>query len=190
MNDPKTRRRIGLTLLALLLLVGVAWALWPNGRLADAKRARAALSDPKLTPEQRREKAGEFRTAMGKLSPAQRETLMAEDRKRRTAEVAGYFKLSPKEKTKFLDERINKSKGPPAGQAKGQQGKGQLAKGPPPGGAGGKGNAPSTPSDRDGRRQQRLDGSTPAERALMSQFFRDMEARRKQRGLQGGGPRG
>ncbi|MGL4553411.1 MAG: hypothetical protein ACRC33_19770 [Gemmataceae bacterium] len=193
MNDPKTRRR--LSALALVLLLPLAWALWPDGRYAAAKAAQAALSDPKLTPEQRRQKFGEVRKAMERLAPAQRDALMAEGRKKYTAEVAGYFRLSPAEKAKFLDQRINratasKGKGAPgAGQGKGGppgmgQGKGPGAvagKGPPTG-MRGKGR-PATTADRDGRRQTRLDGSTPAERAMMSQFFRDLDARRRQRGL-------
>jgi hypothetical protein len=198
MNDPKTRRR--LFALALLVLLPLAWLLWPDGRMATAKAARAALADPKLTPDQRREKGKALQQAMRALTPAQREALMAADRKRRAAEVAGYFRLSPKEKARFLDERINKmtaatrGKGPsgaapaagkgPAGVASaGGKGLAGGAPGGTQGGPQGKSGGPPTVASRDGRRQDRLDGTNPAERAMFTQFFQDLEARRRQRGL-------
>jgi hypothetical protein len=196
MNDPKNRRR--LIALGLLLLIPLLWALWPDGRMGAAKAAQAALRAPNLTPEQRRQKFGELRKAMERLTPAQRDVLMAEGRKKQVAEIGRYFGMSPKEKTKFLDERINRATaatkgkgGPPgAGPGKGPAGGAAKGKGGPPPGAQAKG-GPRTVEQRDGRRQNRLDGTNPAERAMMSQFFRDLAARRQQRGLPpGGGPRG
>src|SRR5215213_3789714 len=108
MNNPKNRR---LFALALLLLIPLAWLLWPDGRMGTAKAAQAALRDPNLTPEQRRQKFGELRKAMERLTPAQRDALMAEGRKKQVAEIARYVRLSPKEKTKYLDERINRTTG-------------------------------------------------------------------------------
>ena len=54
-------------------------------------------------------------------------------------------------------------------------------------GAGGPGgpssNRPNTPDDRERRRQQMLDNSTPRERELRDLFRRDMDQRRRERGL-------
>lgn len=194
-NPPRGRRwKLGLAL--LLLLLGVGWYCWPDGRVNTAKRLRDELTGEKgkaLSPDQRQEKWRQYRQAMEKMTPAQREVLRAEDRKRQAAEMGKYFRLSPAEKTRHLDERIKRmtqmSQNRPAGQGgtnRGPAGAGQASRGSA-------GVSPSTggrtPAARDGRRQDRLDGSSPAQRAMFAQYMSDLNARRRQLGLPTGGPR-
>lgn len=197
-NDPTPRGRrwkLGMAVL-LLLFLGVGWYCWPDGRVNTAKRLRDELSGEKgkaLTSEQRQQKWRQLRQTMEKMTPAQREVLRAEDRKRRTAELGKYFSLSPAEKARYLDERIKRMNqmsqgravGPGSanrGPAGGQNNRGGTGAGSPTGGR--------STAARDGRRQDRLDGSTPAERAMLAQYMSDLSARRRQLGLPAmGGPR-
>ena len=60
----------------------------------------------------------------------------------------------------------------------------------PPAGAGQPPGQQRTPEDREKRRKEMLDRTTPEFRALMDQYRHDMEARRQQRGLPAVGPPG
>jgi hypothetical protein len=192
-KDASSRRTwlaaVALLLLLLLLLLG--WVLWPDGRVEAAKAAQAALRDPKLPPDQRKAKRDQLRQAMDKLTPAQREALRAEARKRRAAELANYFRMSPKEKADYLDGQIDRMNAARRNrQAGGNGGQAGGSGGP---GAGGRGNGgtPPTTAQREQWRQDRLDSTTPAERGMWSQYFQDLAARRKQLGLPPQGrPRG
>lgn len=178
MNRHLTRRRVGLLIALLLLLL---WWLWPDGQLArvQALQKELAQAGETMTQEQRREKGKELRLAMDRLTPQQRAQLRNQFQQRMQDQMAKYFAMSPKEKQQYLDQQINqmqnlgapKGAGPPAG-------------GGPPGGGG------STPEDRERRRQQRLDSTTPEFRAQMDQFRKDMELRRQQLGLPASPQRG
>lgn len=173
-------RKIALGSVLLLILV---WLLWPDRSLARVRSLRSELADKALAPDQRDAKAKQLREAMQKLTPDQRNALFADGRKRATEEMERYHQLSPAEKRKYLDQQITRqqeiTQRIQQGQANGQQR-------PPgfggPGGPGGQ-NRPQTSDDRERRRQQRLDDSTPRERELRDQFRRDMEQRRRERGL-------
>ena len=187
MNTPrKPRRRLALLLLLLLLFgFGIARLAWPDRKLAAAMAMRRELSSPAsraLPGEERREKWLALREAEKRLSPAQRRELSAESRKRRQAEMAKYFRMSRADKTRFLDEQIRRTQRPgsQASASGGGSGPGQRTDGGTRGGS---------DAQRDERRRERLDSTTPAERAQMAQFFRDLAARRSQLGLpMGGGP--
>jgi hypothetical protein len=71
--------------------------------------------------------------------------------------------------------------GPPRGGPGGGPGFGPG--GPRGGPGGGRDGRPRTPEERERRRQQRLDRTTPELRALTDLHRKDLEARRKQRGL-------
>jgi len=168
-----TRRRLAVAAVVALL---VAWWLWPDSQLVRVHELRAAASDPSLTPDQRRQKWDEVRRASAQLSPAERDQLAAEGRRRFESEMARYAAMSPAEKKQYLDQQINREE-----ELRRQM---QKAGGPPPGPPGG--NTPRGPQsaeDRERRRQQRLDNSTPQFRAQMDQFRKDMAQRRQQRGL-------
>jgi hypothetical protein len=199
-----------LALTMLFLLVILAWLLWPDRRLAQAKSLRNELTGPNaksLSPEQRRDKWQQYRKLSEKLTPAQRDQLSAESRKRRQQEMAKYFAMSPADKTRYLDERIkgmekmrqqmqeknaqNKSKGG-AGSASNPGGGQRPGGGTAAGGTGQNGPRDRSVAGRDQGRQNRLDSTSPAERAMFTQFMKDLNARRSQLGLapmgRGSGP--
>src|SRR5262249_46742126 len=149
---------LGLLLLALL----IAWLAWPDRSFAKAKQLQKELSDPKareMSSEERRAKWRDYRETEKRLSPAQRQKLRGEANKRRQAEMARYFRMSPQDKARYLDEQIKR--GEQMRQRWQQQG-GPGGPGGQPGGAGGAGQArrdgPS--GSRDDRRRERLDMTT------------------------------
>lgn len=188
------KRRWLLAALALLAVCGLAWALWPDRRVARAKALQNELFSKEarsLSPEARKQKWAELRGLRQGMSPAQKEELGAEMRKKRNAEMARYFKLPPREKEKYLDNIIKRHGDMmKKWKAKGAAGKGGLAKAGP-GGLATKGPARDrSAKGRDDRRQKFLDRSTPAERAMFAQFRKEMSARRARLGLppgRGGG---
>jgi hypothetical protein len=180
------RKRLWL-LLVVLLLCGIVWFAWPGGKVARVKAMQKELFDPAaraLPTEERREKWRSLREATAKLSPGQRQELSAERRKRRREEMARYSRMSPEEKARHLDEMIRRFEQRRREGGFGQGGPAGRANAGPGGAAGGQGG--DRTAAREERRQERLDSSTPAERALMTQFFRDLAARRQQLGMPAG----
>ena len=116
----------------------------------------------------------------------------AEMQQRQRERLKRYFGLSQEEKTRYLDEQIARmEKGRQARQANGGSagsGRGQSG---PPGSAEGAAASETGPSsrDRDKRRMDRLDSTTPEERAMFVQFRQEMSARRAQLGLPTSGGR-
>jgi hypothetical protein len=182
------RRKITLGSILLLLLI---WLLWPDRTLAKVRALRGELADKSISPDERETKVQQLRTTMQSLSPAQRNELMADARRRGTEEMERYHALSPPEKKTYLDQQIRRMEDMRQRMQQQQQ-SGQASNGPRqgPGGFGGP-PGPQTPEDRERRRQQRLDNTTPRERELRDQFRRDMDNRRRELGLppmsQGGG---
>jgi hypothetical protein len=174
----------------LVLVVGlVVWFCWPS-RLAKARELRNELTGPNarnMDPQQRREKWEEFRRQQEQLSPAERKELWADVRKKRQEEMQRYFAMSPADKAAYLDNQINRTE-----QMRKQREAAQKALGAPGGAtpnvnataAGGPPGPPRTQDEREQLRKERLDDSTPEERAMRDQFFKDLQARRAQRGLQ------
>jgi hypothetical protein len=193
MQKPNRKRWLSLTALALLLLGGALWFFWPSRQVARAKGLQEELFSPaarNLSPEQRREKFRELREARNALTPAQRRELSKEMQKRRQAEISKYFKMSAAEKARYLDDRIRQMEQ----RRQARQGRNGGAGGGPGGGPGGsaaaaggpqRGGPPRdrSPSERDSWRQERLDSTTPGERAQFTQFMKDLNARRAQLGL-------
>jgi hypothetical protein len=190
------RRAVLLTALALLLLLLGLLGVWSAKSARQAAKVRQLQQElfggaaRNLPPEERRARFEELRAATAKLTDGQRRELRAEAGQRRRAELARYFTLSKAEKTRYLDQQIDRmeemrrnfaARGGPNGA--GPNGGGPGA-GPP---------RPRTPEEREQRRKQRLDETTPQERAQRDQFRHDLEARRSQRGLPpfsfGPGPR-
>jgi hypothetical protein len=98
--------------------------------------------------------------------------------RRREDELRRYTQLPPAEKKQRLDRDINRQ------EQMRQRTQSNPGGGPPRGGSGGSnGGRPSTPESREQRRQQYLDHTTPEHRELRDQYRRDLEARRKERGL-------
>ena len=162
----------------VLLAAAAAWALWPNPQVAKVKELRKDLNSDaarKLPPEERRKKWEEFRAEQEKLSPTERREVWEEARKERQAEIDRYFTLSKEEKTQWLDRQIDRME---AMRRQWQANGGQQR---PGNGQGGRNNLSS--EEREKRRKERLDNSTPEQRAQRDQLRKDMDARRHQRGL-------
>jgi hypothetical protein len=172
-----TRRRVIATVAVLLLLL---WWLWPNNQMARVQAIQREMAEAgdSLTPEQRREKGQQLRAEMDKLSPQQRAQLRNDFQKRMEERMAAYFAMSPQEKQQYLDQQINQTQ--------------QMSQAfPPNGGPGtGPGGKAQSPEDKERRRQQRLDNTSPEFRAQMDQFRKDMAQRRQQLGLPATPPRG
>jgi hypothetical protein len=173
-------RRTGLLALLLLLTFGLYRAIRPDPNLKKVKQLREqfAAQAKSWTPEQRQEKGREMRDAMAKLSTSQRESLAAEGRKRFEEQLRQYAQMTPAEKVRHLDEQIKR------GEQMRQQFAAQRPQGAGPNGfgAGPRGGNLSA-EERDKRRKERLNNTTPEFRALMDQFRKDMAARRHQLGL-------
>jgi curved DNA-binding protein CbpA len=190
MSQSKRKRRW--ILLALLLLIGVSYgsyrAFGTNPELERVKEIRQELASKDLTPEQRREAFRRLREAMEKLSAEQRRAMAAEGRKRFEEQLKQYAQMSAQEKVRYLDEQIKRSEERRRKQAEAGQGAGGARGGPSstPAGANGASDpdrpAPSA-ADRELRRKERLDETTPEFRAGMDQYRKDMAARRAQLGL-------
>jgi hypothetical protein len=185
-----SRKRWLLAVAVLLLLAGGlgAWYFWPDGQLARVKELRQELlsdTSRKLPADQRRQKWQEFRKEEEKLSPGQRKSLWEEMRQRRKKDVEHYFTLTKAEKTRWLDEQIDRRE---ARRREWQAAGGNGAGGGGPGGGQGGGpggGANVSPEEREKRRKQMLDSTTPEERAQFDQLRKDLAARRSQRGLPG-----
>jgi hypothetical protein len=197
---PRRRwRRWAAIFLLLLGLAGLVWAVRPDPHLARAKELQNELFGPgakNLSPAERKARFAEYRDQVKHLSADQKWELSAPMREKQKAEMDRYFAMAPKEKTKYLDERIDRSeKLQKERNQKAQQGKGG---GPPgavgfgggpgankagvPGGVPG-GRPPPSAEEIEKRRKQFLERTTPEERARMDQFRKDMNDRRRQRGL-------
>jgi exonuclease VII large subunit len=186
-------RRSAFLLLLLLIGYGTYRAVRPNPNMKKIRQLQSEFSSAQAkdwTPEQRREKFQEMRTAMQKLTPTQRDELSAEQMKREESRLKEYAQMSPVEKAKHLDaqiDRMEKMRQQFAGRN--PNGGGQRPQGAPPGGfgtgsPGSGGTRPNlSPEEREKRRKERLDKTTPELRALRDLYRKDMEARRKQRGL-------
>jgi hypothetical protein len=187
-QDQRKRRWL---LLALLLLLGVGYAGYrafaTDPEVEKVKELRQELSAKGLTPEQRRALFGQLRDALGRLSPEQRRdaqrTMADERRKRMAADMQRYAQMSRAERTRYLDENIRRME---ERRRQAQAGQGAGARGGPgQAGAGSAGtNRPAlSPAERDQRRRQWLDDTSPEFRAQLDQYRKDMQARRQQLGL-------
>jgi hypothetical protein len=167
----------------------------PDPHLKKVRQLQAEFASAQArewTPDERREKGREMRSAMEHLSPAQRDELFAEGQTRFEEQLRRYAQMTSAEKTRHLDEQIDHSermrqqfaqrRASGQGQRPGGGGS-QVLGSAPRGGSGGQGQRTSSPEEREKRRKARLDRTTPEFRALMDMYRKDMEARRKQRGI-------
>jgi hypothetical protein len=194
---PRRRWRRWAALALLLLGVGgLAWAVRPDPHLSRAQALQKELFSPAakgLSPEERKARFAEYREHVKHLTDDQKWQLAAPMREKQQAELDRYFALAPRDRIKYLDEKIDRSEKmrkeweKKAAQSKAARPKGgpAFAAGSPKGGGpkgGGRGPALSA-EEKEKRRKQFLDRTTPEERAKMDRFRKDMTDRRKQRGL-------
>ena len=157
---------------AVPVLALLAWWLFrPNANVRKVRAMQAAMTPEKmrtLSPEERTAKGQEFRAAVQRLTPDQRRDVFAAGRKRFEESMLKYAKMSKDEKTRYLDQQIDRT---------------PQARGPNTGGANAFGSGPPRRGSTEADRKRRLDQSTPEFRAAMDQYRKDMAARRQQRGL-------
>ncbi|HVK18364.1 MAG TPA: hypothetical protein VM533_15610 [Fimbriiglobus sp.] len=184
---PRKRRRWLLALIALLVLlvgVGTVGAIRGRGDVAKVQQLRKELFTAKgATPEQRKATAEQFRQEMRKLSPGQRSELFLAGQREAVARLDAYFAMSSAEKRQHLDREIDRM----------EQRRKERANSPPRTGGPGRrpgGDRPRSAEETEKRRKERLDRTTPEQRAMMDQlrargerFRNDLNQRRTQRGL-------
>jgi hypothetical protein len=174
-----TKKRL-LTAGLLLLIVGTVWLFRPDPHVARARALRQELfsaAGKQLSAEQRQQKWREFREVTKALTPAQRQQLSGDGRKEKQRAIAQYFKMPPREKVQFLDAQIRREQ---QMQQK-MQARGGAQKGRGPGASGRSSSVGKrSEQERDQQRQKFLDRSSPAERAMMNQYRKDLNARRNQ----------
>jgi len=197
---PRRRwRRWAAALLLVLLIAGVVWAVRPDPHLSRVVELRKELADKGLAPEERKAKFAELRSEMKQLTDDQKWDLAAPIRAKQKADMERYFAMSPKEKIKYLDERIDREQTMrKAFEKKGGKGNGAAPGGGfgGPGRSGGKGGnanggaGPGGPTagkrssdEIENRRKQFLDRSSPEDRAQRDRFRKEMNDRRRQRGF-------
>jgi hypothetical protein len=169
-------RRLGFTAVTLLLIaaaIGAYWYLRPDPQFVKVMEMRDKLTSEEsrgLSRDQRRDLWREFRQEVEKLSPEQRRQLWADRANRFQERLQKFAKASPKERTAMLDEQIKREE---------EFRRNAVNQGAPRGNWGGGG----TPEDREQRRRQRLDNTTPERRALMAEFRQALQQRRQQLGL-------
>jgi hypothetical protein len=130
---------------------------------------------------------GEMRQEAEKLTEEQRMQLMRENpfAKRMQQTVVAYFDLPPQDRKAALDKDIDRFEKMRKDMEK-RRASGDRPPGPP---GGGRGNMDA--GQRDQFQKRMLDNTSPTERAMFSEYFKDMESRRKERGLPPlGGPGG
>jgi uncharacterized membrane protein len=173
MDVYSTGRRLlvaGIVALSAFLAVLLYLRFRPDPKVAQARELAKQLADRTLSAEQRREMGRQLRDQVQKLNPAQRRDLFQDRRKAMEKRIADFFKKSRQEQIAQLDEDINRM----------QQFRGQ---GPPGGGQMNNPGRARSSEDRDTRRRERLDQSTPEFRAQMAEYFKQLNARRQQRGF-------
>lgn len=196
------KRRACALIVLLLLGYGCYWAYRQHrGKQNLAKvealaQTLAADQTRKLPEPQRQELRTEMRTAMSQLTAQQRGQFFSAQRQRRTDEMKKVLKMPKQQQIAHLDREIKQSEERRRQFQQMQKAKGASSSGtsPPtfgfPGGAG-KGR-PSDPAQRELRSKQRLDRTTPEERAVSSEYRKLVNQRRTHLGLPpstGRGPR-
>lgn len=191
------KRRITVAAIAALLLaVGGAWALGmfhrTDPQVAELQEMRSQLfADREVPREERRQQFSEFRQRLDNLSEEQRQQFWQSGRgewMRRVEErMDEFFALAPEEQQQRLDEIIDRMIERRESRDQNPRPEGRR------GGRGWGGWQNMTDAQRDARRKQRLDRTTPKMRAQFTEFRRMMNDRLEERGLspdQVGGFRG
>jgi hypothetical protein len=198
-DEPKRWRWKRWLLLLLLLLLSYLTYSWVLGsyRFNKVLALQEQMNQPELTSEQRGKLFQDYRLAMNKLTPAQRDLLNQDRQKKQEADIDRYLAMNKADQKRYLDERINQmqkrfNQPRPAGQSNGIPGNQVQGKSntQPVSFQPGKG---KSPDQIESMKKKMLEHSTPDFRAKMDRFRKDMEQRMKERGITmptgGRGPR-
>ena len=197
------QKKIFAALVVVFLLAALGWALLPAG--VDPQLARVTELQQKLfseqsplKPDERRAAFGELRQEFEKLTPEQRDKMMRDNPppfvRQMQKNIRSYFELPADQRKAALDrqidemesrrrqmtERFAKAGGPPGG---GPPGGGPGFGGGPPGGGPGGNRGATDPQRRMEMTRRMLDNTTPEDRAMMSEYMRQVQDRRRERGM-------
>jgi hypothetical protein len=181
------RKRLWILALLLLLLAGAYGIRQQRARLRlEHARALAQQASSeqtrKLSERERRALHEQVRAAMSQLDRGQRAQLFQAQRQTRTAELKQLLKLPMRQQNARLEQEIRQA----------EQRRQQMAQAQISAGAGNRSNLPGTstgrprtvdPAQREARAKQRLDNTTPEERAVWSQYRQLVNQRRSELGL-------
>lgn len=187
------RRGILSGVLTLVLVGFAAWALGffhsTDPAIAELQDLSGKMRDASLTDAQRNQMRTEFRQRLGSISEEQRRAFFNANRnewnQRTQQRMDEYFAMSKADQQKRLDEILNRmvqSRNSQQQQnANGQGGRGAN---------GNRGGRNMTDAERQQRSKQRLDNTTPKQRAQFAEFRKQLDTRAAQRGIQLGDQRG
>jgi hypothetical protein len=180
------KRNIAIGVVILIVAIGAAWAFGFIGgtdpAVAELQQMRDQMSVANLPDAERDQLRDQFRQRLEGLSDSQRRAVFAGGREqwqqRNQQRMDEFFAMSRPDQQKRLDESINRMLERQKGQN--QNGGNRDARN---GGRGGNRGAGMTPAQREARAKQRLDNSSPKERAQRAEFRRRMQERMQQRGI-------
>jgi cell division protein FtsN len=184
MTTTRVRKGLSVATAALALFIVTLLVLHfvkPRLQLARVEQLRAQLTGDaakNLKPEERMALGRQLGDAMRTLPADLRDDMRAQGRKRFEERLKQFFKMSPPQRNAFLDEEINRQE---AMRKQFEANRGQMQRGNNPS------SRPTSQEDRERRRKERLDQTTPEERAMRSQYFEALKQRRQQRGMPAGG---
>lgn len=186
------RRGILSGVLTLILVGCAAWALGffhrTDPAIAELQDLGKQMRDGNLSDAQRNQMRTDFRQRLDSLSEDQRRAFFNANRnewnQRTQQRMDEYFALSKTNQQKRLDEILNRmvqARNSPQRNAGGQANRGA---------SGNRGGRNMSDAARQARSKQRLDGTTPKQRAQFAEFRRQLDTRAQQRGIQLGDQRG
>ncbi len=196
------KKKIIAALAVLLLLVGLGWALMPAG--VDPQVARVTelqqklfSEQPQVSPEERRAAFGELRQEFEKLTPEQRDKMMRDNPppfvRQMQKNIRDFFDLPADKRKEALDRQINEMESRRRQMTERFAQAGGRPGGGPPGGGPGFGGGPGSgpggnrgamdAKGRQGMAKRMLDNTTPQDRAMMGEYMRQMQDRRRERGM-------
>lgn len=186
MSQSKKPKWMKLSVLGVLLVAGLGW-VWshfrtdPQVAVARAMQRQLMGAEGEQLPEtERRELWTKLREQVAEMTPEQRREVFEGARGGFEERIDKFFTLTESQRQAFLDEDIDRME-----KFRAQAGKdSKNDRGPRGGGRN------ASADKRNEMRRSRLDRTTPEQRAKFSEYRRQLQARRQQRGLAPVGPFG
>jgi hypothetical protein len=179
-------------LLSLVLVAIAAWAFGffhgPDPAIAELQDLGNQLRGGNLSDAQHTQIRNDFRQHLDSLSESQRRAFFDANRsdwnQRMQQRMDEYFAMPKAEQQKRLDEILNRIVQARNSQQKNASGQGNGVRNANRGGRN------MSDAARQARSKQRLDNTSPKQRAQMAEFRRQLDTRAQLRGIQMGDPRG
>ena len=168
------RQSIGVGLGLVLLGGGWAWYSWtqPDPQVVKVDQLEQQLAAPEmsnLSPEQQRDLRRQFAQEKAKLSARQLAQMWDARRAAFQQKMDGFFALSREQRLTVLDAEIDRME--------------RLRKESVASRKSGDAGAPGSPGQSERQLKERLDLTSPEERAKAAMFFKQLNERRQARGL-------